>query len=540
MSRALVLGALVAGCTLAASLLLGEVLGSAGGSISSSATIRVEATLPVAPVGDILGAVVNENYWSMGDPVHPDWFDDHLGRTVEAVGRLAPINGRKFAVRFGHTPTDGSWGKDGYHWLDALDPEGWDTSIDEFLDYVKLVEGEPYVGVNFGSGTADEAAGMVAYTNGTDPSNPFVGKRIARGRAEPYQVRHWIIGFEQYAPWETGHLGDRAYDYANPEAINGGDPAWHGRPSSNPADFAARAAEYARKMRAASPIPIRVYVPINNWDLAYWGGPDASSAAVLKPLVGLVDGVSVHFYPSNPGYGETNEDLLGRPDTLGERLDLLQALLYRYGGRDQKLEVVDVEYNNRSSSNGQTHQLVNGLFVADTLRVLATKGVTSAFYFAISAPEGSSSGFTYFEKGDVDRVTPTYLATYLVAQNLGSEVVKSEASRSKLVTAPGGTTGAFSYPSLSTLASLAPDRKTLYLLVINKHLLHDQAAEVKLDGVRVNGKVRTMLLTGSSAGATAGETRLEESEIAVGSAFSYLFPAHSVTGMRIPLAAPIP
>ncbi|MHB8992146.1 MAG: hypothetical protein ACYC66_10985, partial [Chloroflexota bacterium] len=454
--------------------------------------------------------------------------------------RLAPPDGRKFAIRLGHTPTDGSWGRDGYHWLTALDPAQWDTSIDEFMEYVSLVDGEPHVAVNFGSGTADEAAGLVAYANGTDPSDPFVRMRMDRGRTEPYDVRHWIVGFEQYAPWETGHQGDREYDYANPEALNGGDPTWHGRPASNPGDFASRAAEYVRKMRAASPTPTRIYVPINNWDLAYWGGPDGSVGAALKPLAGMVDGVSVHFYPSNPGYGETDEDLLGRPDSLAERLDLLRALLSRYSSGGRKLDIVDVEYNNRSSSNGQTHQLVNGLFVADTLRVLATKGVASAFYFAISAPWGSQSGFTYFEKGDVNRRTPTYLATYLISQNLGAEVVKSDVSRGKMVTAPGGSMGQFSYPSLTALASLSADRKTLYLVVINKHLVYDQRAEVRLEGVKVAGKATRTLLTGDSAGSTAGETRLEEGEFTLESSFSYDFPAHSVTGMRIPLAVSLP
>lgn len=75
------------------------------------ARIEVDAGLPVVPVGDLLGAVVNEHYWGSNDPLDPDWWDDYLGRTVDLVRELAPVNGRKFAVRFGHTPYRRELGK---------------------------------------------------------------------------------------------------------------------------------------------------------------------------------------------------------------------------------------------------------------------------------------------------------------------------------------------------------------------------------------------------------------------------------------------
>jgi hypothetical protein len=89
-----------------------------------------------------------------------------------------------------------------------------------------------------------------------------------------------------------------------------------------------------------------------------------------------------------PTYGESDESLLARPETLATRLDLLRLLISKHSPPGKSISIDDVEYNNRPSSNEQTHQLVNGLFVADTLRVLAAKGVGSAFYFAISAAPG--------------------------------------------------------------------------------------------------------------------------------------------------------
>jgi alpha-L-arabinofuranosidase len=528
--------------------------------ISAVAQVKVDATQQLAPVGDIIGAVVNEHYWGPTDPVHPDWHDDYLGRTIEPVRALAPANGRKIGIRFGHTPTDGSWGRDGYDWLEAFDPKAWATSIDEFMEYADRVGAEPYVAVNFGSGTAREAASFVAYVNGTDPEDPNVRLRIERGRTEPYNVTHWIIGFEPYAQWETGYRDDRAFDYANPKAENGGDPAWHGRPSSDPADYAERAAEYARAMRAASPTAIRLYAPLNNWDLAYYGGGEASVNAIVPALADLVDGLAIHFYPANTGYGQDDDDLLGRPESLAERIGMLRALLARHGPRAAALEIVDVEFNNASQSNDQTHQLVNGLFVADTLRVFAEKGVTSGFYFAISAARGNGSGFTLFEQGDVERPMPTYLAMQLVARHLGTEAVETTVARSKMVTAKGGKAGPLTYPSLTTLASLSPDRRTLYLVVVNKHLVLDQSAEIDLRGARPTGSATITRLSGSSPRATADGVRLSETQHQLSSpsvlgsmldvlatqvpygqtSFSLSFPAYSVTGIEIPLAAPVP
>jgi alpha-L-arabinofuranosidase len=499
--------------------------------VAADTTLRVNPSQRVAPVGDLIGAVMNEHYWSPKDSVHPDWASRYLGRTVEPVRALAPTNGRPFAVRFGHTPTDGRWGGSGYHWQTALDEREWATSIDEAMEYIGLVGGKPHVGVNFGSGTAAEAARFVAYTNGTDDADPNVQLRIQRGRPEPYGVKHWVIGFEQYGNWETGFGGDRPFDFANPEALNGGDPAWFGKPSSDPTNFGARAAEFARAMRRASPTPIHITVPANNWDLQYWGGPNASLQAILSTAGPDIDAVSVHFYPGGATYGEGADNLLGRTETLDSKLESLQLLLTKFAPQGKSIGIEDVEYNNRASSDGLTHEFANGLFVADTLRVLANRGVGSAFYFAISNAVGDTSGFSYFEKGMLETPMPTYFATQLVAGHIGTDVVSAEVAGSRVLEAAGGKAGAMRYPSVTVLASLAADRKTLYLVVINKHPLMDQSVDIQLGGARVD----------ASAGVLTTLTRDGMAPLAcrVGDRFTCTFPAYSLTGIRLPLRAAV-
>src|SRR6185503_399537 len=97
------------------------------------------------------------------------------------------------------------------------------------------------------------------------------------------------------------------------------------------------------------------------------------------------------------------------------------------------------------------------------------------------------SGFSLFEKGMIDQPMPTYLALQLVGQHLGGDVVAADVAGSRVLEAPGGKAGQMRFPSVTALASISADRKTLYLVVINKHPLADQTVDVSLGDVHVDG-----------------------------------------------------
>jgi alpha-N-arabinofuranosidase len=522
-------------------------LGAAGQE--SGPTLTVTANRVVGPVKDIFGLVANEHYWRADDPAHPEWHDDYLGRTVERVRELAPITGRPLNIRNFGTKINGEWGRDGHHWEAALrDPELWDTDPDEWLDYTQRVGGQFQYLVNFGSGTAQEAANLVEYVNGTGDHDgngvDYAALRAQRGHPEPYGVVLWEIGNELYGQWETGHRADREYDYANPRAKTGGDPRWDGRRASDVGNYAARAAEFARAMRKASPIPIKLYVVGNNWDLNYWGGPERSVKTLMELAGNDVDGVVIHYYPQNPYYGETDADLLGRSEIFDSKLVQLRGLLDRYAPQGKRMEIVVSEWNNRDKSNAQTHQLVNGLFVVDTLLMFANRGVDVANYFAISnywrAPD---SGFTLFEGGDVEKPMPTFYALKLLTQHFGTQVVQSRIAGAPVLSAGGGTKGGFRYPALTAAASLSADKQTLYVIVVNKHASQDLTTAVVLDGFAAGATARTVTLTGPSLNAdNAGAERvtLREGTISdAGPRFSYTFPARSATALIFTAPAPV-
>lgn len=103
-----------------------------------------------------------------------------------------------------------------YHWKKAVGPErtpffdkAWrledpnDFGTDEFVRFCRKVGCEPYICTNAGTGTAEEMSDWVEYCNLADEGE-FARQRIRNGFAEPYNVRYWSIGNENYGGWEIG------------------------------------------------------------------------------------------------------------------------------------------------------------------------------------------------------------------------------------------------------------------------------------------------------------------------------------------------
>jgi alpha-N-arabinofuranosidase len=113
----------------------------------------------------------------------------------------------------------------GYHWEDGIGPKekrpvrhdaAWQAEeinqvgTDEFLTFCEEMDIEPYLAVNDGSGTAEEAARWVAYCN--SPQDTEQGqRRAANGHPQPYNVKYWGIGNEVWGPWQIGTTSAQEY-----------------------------------------------------------------------------------------------------------------------------------------------------------------------------------------------------------------------------------------------------------------------------------------------------------------------------------------
>jgi alpha-N-arabinofuranosidase len=90
---------------------------------------------------------------------------------------------------------------------------------DEFLKWCKDVGTEPYINFNMGwripleSGSLGDALNWIEYVNGST-STAFGKKRALYGHPDPYNVKYWGIGNENYFFESAEHYGARLHRWA--------------------------------------------------------------------------------------------------------------------------------------------------------------------------------------------------------------------------------------------------------------------------------------------------------------------------------------
>lgn len=188
-------------------------------------------------------------YPAIHDPESPESDEHGLRRDVQrhAAEMGVPV------VRW-----PGGCFADVYHWQDGIGPReqrplrrNWHWGglepnhfgTDEFLAWCENIGAQPYVNLNLGTGTLDEALRWMDYCVGTEATED-VRRRRRNGRREPYDVRLWGIGNETWGPWEAGttdaehyarllaNWADFASRYQQDASLlgvgsaEGADPAW--------------------------------------------------------------------------------------------------------------------------------------------------------------------------------------------------------------------------------------------------------------------------------------------------------------------------
>ncbi len=113
----------------------------------------------------------------------------------------------------------------GYDWHDGIGPrderpprknpawtgiENNDVGIHEFIRLCELIGAEPYIAVNAGLGTLEDAAAEVEYTNGA-ATTPMGKLRAKNGHEEPWNVKWWSIGNEMFGDWQLGFMSTEAF-----------------------------------------------------------------------------------------------------------------------------------------------------------------------------------------------------------------------------------------------------------------------------------------------------------------------------------------
>lgn len=171
----------------------------------------------------------------------------------------------------------------GYHWEDGIGPldkrpkrkdlawgdtEPNTVGTDEWLKFSQATGAEPYICVNLGTGSLDEARNWVEYCN-AKPGLYYSDLRVKNGHPEPYRVKYWGLGNEMDGEWQMGH--------------------------KNAEDYSKFALEAAKLMKWSDDSIKLIASGSSNYvrDWADW------NRTVLEKLHNYIDYISLHHYSSN-------------------------------------------------------------------------------------------------------------------------------------------------------------------------------------------------------------------------------------------------
>jgi alpha-L-arabinofuranosidase len=292
--------------TISAFLLVALV---SGGAIAQNAKIKIDLDRKIGEV--------NKNLYGN--------FVEHLGRCVyggiyEENSPLSDNRGFRKDVleavkdlNVSITRYPGGNFVSNYHWKDGIGPKdqrpprmelAWarlETNrfgTDEFMQYAREMGTEPYLSVNMGTGTIEEAQQWVEYCNVKE--GPYYAElRKNNGYPDPYHVKYWSLGNEMDGFWQMGHL--------------------------NAEDYAKKAREAAKLMKLTSPEIKLIAAGSSNYrpnaDPNEWNG------TILHELRDVVDYLALHMYVGNPGDNYYN--YLSTPRVLEERTRIVKGMIDR-------------------------------------------------------------------------------------------------------------------------------------------------------------------------------------------------------------------
>lgn len=255
-------------------------------------------------------------------------FAEHLGRCIYDglwVGLDSPVpNVRGWrsdlvealrAIKIPNLRWPGGCYADDYDWRDGIGPTEqrprrinahWGGVLDdnavgthEYLDLCEQLGCQPYIAANLGSGSPREMREWVEYVNAREGT--LADERVANGRKEPWKVKLWGVGNENWGC--GGHM--RAEYYA---------------------DEYRRYATYVQNHPDAP--AMRMACGPNEDD---YNWTEVMMRECFKPLFGFeaMDGLSLHYYTVPGGFGDQQPATIVDPDrwadvmALGWRMDEL-------------------------------------------------------------------------------------------------------------------------------------------------------------------------------------------------------------------------
>lgn len=348
----------------------------------------------------------------------------------------------------------------GYHWLDGVGPKerrpvrpelAWKTietnqfGTNEFISYCRKLDTEPYLCVNLGSGSMDEAAAWVEYCNRNDGTS-YAKLRAEHGFPQPHNVVYWGLGNEMYGDWQLGQ--------------------------KSAGEYAKFARQCGKMMKTVDP----------RTKLVLCGGQSLDwDRQVLERCADLVAYISYHFYWGPASEKELHYSNLARPYASEQYLRFLWQLIQQVR-RDRKVAhpiriAVDewnVWYRTDDNQLEERYDLTDALSVAIYLNMLrrncqAVEMANLAQMVNVIAPIVTSPEGMFLQT--------IYHPLRLAAESTGSVALDAYV---ECDTYAADYAGIPAVPYLDVLASLEEEKQQAYLSLVNLSKEESQQIDIVL------------------------------------------------------------
>ncbi len=383
-----------------------------------------------------------------------------------------------------------------YHWKDGVgkhrtpsfdkawrveEPNTFGT--DEYIKLCRKIGCEPYICTNAGTGTAEEMSDWAEYCN-LESEGKYAKWRVENGNPQPYGVKYWSVGNENYGSWEMG---------------------------------AKSADEWGRLVREAAKMIRRVDPGV---ELSAAALPDVDwNINLLKNCGQNLDWLSIHEYwdmmaqENNPA---NYEQCMAYTDRIDHSVEEVRGIL-KAMRLEGKIKIAFDEWNLRSWHHPNVHTVKQGAQKADYLTprdknddnstyTMADAVFTACFLNAMNrncdivgmanfAPILNTRGCIYSDKEGIV-LRSTYHVFDLYVNHMGDTIVDlwAEAVPEMEVTGKDGKERTVKV--LDMLATTWSDRPGLAIAVANKH--REKSFSVVLPVGRGGEKVTVYRLNGKS------------------------------------------
>ncbi len=347
------------------------------------------------------------------------WPGGCFAETYDWRDGIGPVENRPVRLSW-WTPSDGKY-------------EPNIVGTDEFLDFTALVGATPYVAANLTATTPRDIRDWVDYINSPANTTTYAKLRAANGHPEPYNVKLWGVGNEN----------------------------WGGGGNMTPEYYAGEYRKYAELMANASPDLTLIGCGANADD---FGWTRRVLAELSKKSVRM-DGLAFHYYCGTAGGAVDFTDdqwreLIARAGRMQELIDRHWAAAVSYGMEDKARLCIDewgCWHNDRTDLIAENHLFEQQSTMRDAVISALTLNIFNRncekIRLCAVAQLVNNLHALFLAHEDKCIRTPTYHVFDMFKAHMGAEAIE--------VIAPDGISASASVKNgvmTVTLANTTPDR----------------------------------------------------------------------------------